>query len=64
MAVAADDARLIVTQPLTIENTRLIAAGWLSLNSHIYVALALAMAALLAIATTFFVQSVGRKNGG
>ena len=64
MAVAADDAHLIVTQPLTIENTRLIAAGWLSLNSHIYVALALAMAALLAIATTFFVQSVGRKNGG
>lgn len=60
--VPADDPRLIVTQPLTLGNTRLIAAGWLSLNNHVYVALALAAAMLLALSTTLFVQGVGRRN--
>lgn len=54
--------RLIVTQPLTIENSRLIAAGWLSLNSQIYVAAALVMAMLLALTTTLFVRNVGRRQ--
>ena len=52
---------LIVTQPLTIENSRLIAAGWLSLNSQVYVALALVAALLLAISTSVFVRNVGRR---
>ncbi len=60
--VPADDPRLIVTEPLTLGNTRLIAAGWLSLNAHIYVGLALAAAMLLALSTTLFVQGVGRRN--
>ena len=54
--------RLIVTQPLTIENSRLIAAGWLSLNSQIYVAIALVIAMLLALTTTLFVRNVGRRQ--
>ena len=61
-AVPADDPRLIVTEPLTLGNTRLIAAGWLSLNTHVYVALALAAAMLLALSTSLFVQGVGRRN--
>lgn len=60
--VPADDPRLIVTEPLTLGNTRLIAAGWLSLNNHVYVGLALAAAMLLALSTTLFVQGVGRRN--
>ncbi|MFV0280409.1 MAG: cellulose biosynthesis cyclic di-GMP-binding regulatory protein BcsB [Rhodoblastus sp.] len=54
--------RLIVTQPLTIENSRLIAAGWLSLNSSIYVAIALFIGMLLAVTTRLFVRSVGRRQ--
>jgi len=54
--------RLIVTQPLTIENSRLIAAGWLSLNSQIYVAAALVVAMLLALTTSLFVRNVGRRQ--
>ena len=54
--------RLIVTQPLTIENSRLIAAGWLSLNSQIYVAVALVIAMLLALTTSLFVRNVGRRQ--
>jgi cellulose synthase operon protein B len=60
----ADAQRLIVTQPLTVENSRLIAAGWLSLNSQVYVALALFIAVLLALTTTFFVRNVGRRHEG
>ena len=57
----ATSQRLIVTQPLTIENSRLIVAGWLSLNSQVYVALALGAALLLALTTTLFVRNVGRR---
>ncbi|MCB1544405.1 MAG: hypothetical protein KDJ30_09070, partial [Rhodoblastus sp.] len=54
--------RLIATQPLTIENSRLIAAGWLSLNSQIYVVAALVVAMLLALTTSLFVRNVGRRQ--
>ena len=54
--------RLIATQPLTIGNLRLIAAGWLSLNSQIYVAAALVLAMLLALTTSLFVRNVGRRQ--
>ncbi len=60
--VPADASRLIMTQPLSVQNSRLIMAGWLSLNSKIYVALALLMAAILAFTTTVFVRNVGRKQ--
>lgn len=57
-----EESRLISTQPVSIQNARLIMAGWFSLNSKIYVALALLMAFLLAFATTQVVRNVGRKN--
>ncbi len=61
-AVPVEASRLIVTEALTIGNVRLIVAGWLSLNSHIYVLLALGMAILLSVATSKFVRNVGRRT--
>jgi hypothetical protein len=59
--IPSDSPRLIPTQPLSIENSRLIIAGWLSLNTAVYVELALVLALLLAWATQRFVKSVGRN---
>ncbi|HUZ67785.1 MAG TPA: hypothetical protein VMU56_09005, partial [Beijerinckiaceae bacterium] len=56
------DSRLIVTQPLSIQNTRLIVAGWFSLNGGIYVLAALATALGLAASTTWFVRNIGRRE--
>jgi hypothetical protein len=54
--------RLISTQPFSIGNTRLIVAGWLSLNTATYVVVAFALALLLALTTTLFVRNVGRRQ--
>jgi hypothetical protein len=56
------DSRFVVTQPLSLGNLRLIAAGWLSLHSLQYVLGALALAAALAVATRVFVRNVGRRT--
>ncbi|MFO1115910.1 MAG: cellulose biosynthesis cyclic di-GMP-binding regulatory protein BcsB [Beijerinckiaceae bacterium] len=61
VTAATTAQRLIVTQPLTIENSRLIVAGWLSLNSQVYVAMAFAAALLLALTTSLFIRNVGRR---
>ena len=61
VSAPATAQRLIVTQPLTVENSRLIVAGWLSLNSQVYVAAAFALALLLALTTSVFIRSVGRR---
>jgi cellulose synthase operon protein B len=61
VSAPATSQRLIVTQPLTIENSRLIVAGWLSLNSQVYVAAAFIAALMLALTTSLFVRSVGRR---
>ncbi len=53
--------RFVVTQPLSLSNVRLIAAGWFSLNAGAYVSLVLVVAFLLAIATHGFVRNVGRR---
>lgn len=58
-----DNARFIVTQPLSVANVRLIAAGWLSLHSLYYVAGAVWLALLLAATTRLFVRNVGRRTG-
>jgi hypothetical protein len=62
MEIPAENPTLIATQPLSLENSRLIVAGWFSLNSKVYVALALGMAVLLAFTTLLFLGSVGRKQ--
>ena len=60
--VPAENPRLIPTQPLSIENSRLIIAGWFSLNTKIYVELALCIALLLAWTTRRFISVVGRRT--
>ena len=62
ISAPVDASRLIVTHALSIDNLRLIAAGWLSLNWHVYVLLALGMALVLAVSTARFVRNVGRKT--
>lgn len=60
--IAASDPMLIVTQPLSVGNLRLIIAGWFSLNSKIYVLCALLMALTLAFSTHVFLRNVGRRT--
>ncbi|MFZ9501480.1 MAG: cellulose biosynthesis cyclic di-GMP-binding regulatory protein BcsB [Beijerinckiaceae bacterium] len=62
VAMQETDPRLISTQPLSLQNARLIAAGWFSLNRQIYVGLALFICLCLAAATTAFVRNVGRRQ--
>jgi hypothetical protein len=62
LPVPVDSATLIATQSFSVQNIRLIVAGWLSLNNKIYVALALLLAALLALTTREFITNVGRRN--
>ena len=59
--VPSENPRLIPTQALSIENARLIVAGWFSLNSKMYVELALCLALLLAWTTRGLLKSVGRN---
>jgi hypothetical protein len=56
------DARFVMTQPLSVGNARLIAAGWLSLHATLYVLGAMMLAGLLAVATRWFVRHVGRRT--
>ncbi len=60
--IPAYDSRLIPTQPLSIRNVRLIVAGWFSLNSKVYVLLAMFLAMLLAASTHLFLHNVGRRS--
>jgi hypothetical protein len=62
VTMQSSDPRLIGTQPFSLQNARLIAAGWFSLNSQIYVALALLIGVALAVATSVFLRNVGRRQ--
>ncbi|MBX9761122.1 MAG: cellulose biosynthesis cyclic di-GMP-binding regulatory protein BcsB [Beijerinckiaceae bacterium] len=57
-----ESSTLIATQPFSVQNVRLIVAGWMSLNNKIYVMLLLLAAGLLALTTREFIANVGRKN--
>jgi cellulose synthase operon protein B len=60
-SVPVEHSSFIVTQPLSPGNARLIAAGWFSLNSDVYVGLAFVFVLVLSCATTSFVRNVGRR---
>ena len=60
--IASNDARFIATQPLSVDNIRLITASWLSLNQTVYVFAALLIAGLLCVSTTWLLRNVGRKQ--
>ncbi len=57
----SEDEVLFPTQPLTLANVRLIAAGWLARHVEIYVAALLAAALLLGM-STFVILRMGRPN--
>jgi cellulose synthase operon protein B len=61
-AVPAEATRYIPTGPLSIQNVRLITAGWLSMNPGLYVFVALLMALALSATTTHLVRNVGRRQ--
>jgi len=61
-ATPAENSRFIPTQPFSLGNIRLIAAGWLSLHPPVFVLAALTLASLLAFATRLFVRKVGRRT--
>lgn len=61
-AVAAQTTQLIATQAFSVQNARLIVAGWFSLNSKTYVLLTLLVAALLAFTTAALVANAGRRT--
>ncbi len=52
----------VITQPLSVGNARLIAAGWLSLHSLYFVGAAIVIGFLLALTTRAFVKNVGRRT--
>jgi hypothetical protein len=54
--------RYVPTQEFSIDNQRLMIAGWLSLNPRIFIFVAFLLAFPLAVTTHFLVRNVGRKN--
>ena len=54
--------RYVATQEFSIENQRLMIAGWLSLNPRIFIFVAFLLAFPLAATTHFLVRNVGRRN--
>lgn len=61
-SLAARDLAFVSTQPLSIGNARLIAAGWFSSNRWTYVGLVLALAIALGAATFWLVRNLGRRQ--
>jgi len=61
-AIPVSNTHFVITQPLSVGNARLIAAGWLSLHSLYYVGAALVIGILLAVSTRIFVKNVGRRT--
>jgi hypothetical protein len=62
VAAQRDQLVLQVTQPYSFSNSRLVLAGWLSLNPFYFTATGLGLACLLAISTWWLVRNVGRRQ--
>ncbi len=58
----AETTRYVATQEFSIDNQRLMIAGWLSLNPGIFIFVAFLLALPLAATTHFLVRNVGRRN--
>ncbi|WAJ28798.1 cellulose biosynthesis cyclic di-GMP-binding regulatory protein BcsB [Antarcticirhabdus aurantiaca] len=61
-SVPVGAAEFLPTQPLSLANMRLILANWLSENVLSYATLLVVVALLLGLATTAFVQFLGRRR--
>ena len=62
VATPRDQLVLQATQPLSFTNSRLVFAGWLSLNPLYFTGVGLGLACLLAISTWWLVRSLGRRQ--
>ena len=62
-SIEASTLHYIETQPFTLRNAGLVAAGWFSLNPGAYLLLALLLASMLATATLTLIRHSGRSNG-
>ncbi|MDP4022410.1 cellulose biosynthesis cyclic di-GMP-binding regulatory protein BcsB [Methylobacterium sp. NEAU 140] len=61
--VAANQTRIIETAPLSLENSRLVLAGWFATNPNTFVLILLAAAVALGLSTRAMLGGVGRANG-
>jgi hypothetical protein len=61
-ATAAEDMHYVTTQEFSVQNERLMFAGWLSLNPRFFILIAFLLTVPLAVTTHFLVRNVGRKN--
>lgn len=61
-SLASRNLDFVTTQPMSIGNMRLVAAGWFSSNRWTYVGLVLTFAFLLGTATFWLVRNLGRKQ--
>ena len=63
-AVAAprEQLRLLVTQPPSLTNMRLVLAGWMSLNPLMFSGTGLVLSLLLAFSSFWLVRSLGRRQ--
>jgi cellulose synthase operon protein B len=59
---AAETMRNVTTQEFSVQNERLMFAGWLSLNPRFFILIAFLLTVPLAVTTHFLVRNVGRKN--
>jgi len=57
-----DQLVLQATQPLSFTNSRLVIAGWLSLNPLYFTSVGLGLALLLALSTWWLVRNLGRRQ--
>ena len=61
-SLSASELDFVTTQPLSIGNARLVAAGWFSSNRWSYTGLILLIAIGLGTATFWLVRNLGRRQ--
>lgn len=61
-ALRASGLEFVGTQPLSVQNARLIAAGWFSTNRWTYAGMVLFLAVLLGSSTFWLVRNIGRRQ--
>ncbi|MBK9081489.1 MAG: cellulose biosynthesis cyclic di-GMP-binding regulatory protein BcsB [Rhizobiales bacterium] len=61
-ALRASELNFVSTQPFSVQNARLIAAGWFSINRWTYAGIILFVAFLLGSSTFWLVRNIGRRQ--
>lgn len=61
-ALRASELNFVSTQPFSVQNARLIAAGWFSINRWTYAGIILFVAFLLGSSTFWLMRNIGRRQ--